>query len=178
MRRLFGLLFAVTTVTVSCSSDGSPIPSSGASQSRAASVSASPDSGYVSGFQQAYLPVVTTLNNVTTACVRSDMSVELLPACGKRVRAFQAAIAGLARYVTTTAPPADAQAATGSIATSLQGMQRSFTALAERIEQRDLDGFLAMGGLGGPIDTSIQAFVISVMALDAALPGASLPLPG
>jgi hypothetical protein len=178
MRRLLGLLFTLAIVTVSCSSDSSPTPSPGTSQSQAASASPSPDSPYVMEFRHAYLPIVKTLNNVTTACARSDMTLQLLPACGKRVTAFQAAVARLARYVTTTAPPAGAAAATRSLAASLRDMRRAFTELAERIKQQDLAGFLAMGGLGGPIDTPIQAFVSAVRALDAEFPGEGLPLPG
>jgi hypothetical protein len=178
MRRLFGLLFVLTTVTVSCNSDSSPTPSSGTSRSQAASASPNPDSPYVLGFRHAYLPIVTTLNAVTIACVRSDMSVALLPACGKRVTAFQAAVARLARYVTTTAPPASAAAATRSLAASMRDMQRAFTALAVRIKHQDLAGFLAMGGLGGPIDMPITAFVGAVGTLDAEFPGESFPLPG
>jgi hypothetical protein len=176
--RLFGLLFLMTTVTVSCSSNSSPTPSPGTSQSQATSVGPSPDSPYVLGFRHAYLPIVKTLNEVTTACARSDMTVALLPACGKRVTAFQAAIVRLERYVTTTAPPASAAAAARSLAASLRDMQRAFTALAARIKQRDVAGFLAMGGLGGPIDTPITAFVSAVGTLDAEFPGESFPLPG
>jgi hypothetical protein len=141
-------------------------------------VSPSPDSPYVRGFRHAYLPIVKTLNDVTTACARSDMSVALLPACGKRVTAFQGAVARLARYVTTTTPPASATAATHGLAASLRDMQEAFTKLAARIKQQDVDGFLAMGGLGGPIDTPIQAFVSAVRDLDAESPGESFPLPG
>jgi hypothetical protein len=101
-----------------------------------------------------------------------------MPACGKRVEAFQSAVARLARYLTTTTPPAGATAAAHSLVVSLQDMQKAFTKLAARIKQRDLDGFLAMGGLGGPIDTPIQAFVSAVENLDAESPGESFPLPG
>jgi hypothetical protein len=57
-------------------------------------------------------------------------------------------------------------------------MQRAYARLQERIQRRDLAGFNAMGGPGGPIDNPIQAFVAQITRLDAALPGTTLPLPG
>jgi hypothetical protein len=66
-------------------------------------------SSYVSGFRPAYLPVVATLNRVTPACAYAT-KVAQLPACGKRVAAFQDAVAHLQRFVTHTTSPAKAQA--------------------------------------------------------------------
>lgn len=56
-------------------------------------------------------------------------------------------------------------------------MRRAFTTLAERIEQRDLAGAIAMGGPGGQIDTPIYAFFSAVNLLDAEFPGKSIKLP-
>jgi hypothetical protein len=176
--RPFGLLLALAIVLISCGSDGSSAVATRTPQSPTVSPSPVPDSPYLLGFRQAYLPLVTTLNDVTTACARSDMGVALLPACGRRVAAFQLAIRGLARYVTTTASPDGAAAAARGVATSLRGMHTAFDMLAGRIEREDLDGVLAMGGMGGPIDTPIQAFVTAVGTLDETLPGEALPLPG
>jgi hypothetical protein len=174
VRRLFGLFVVLVIAIASCSSNGSPAGSSGGSSS---GTDRSADS-YVPGFRQAYLTVVTKLNDVTAACARSDMTVALLPACGKRVRACRLAIARLATYVTSTPPPPDAAAALRSLAASLHDMHRAFGALAARITHRDLAGFLAMAGLGGPIDTPIQAFSRAALNLGAKFPGTSLPLPG
>ena len=177
MRRTFGLLL-VTIVTLSCGSNGSSAVSPGTSQGATVSSSPVPDSPYLLGFRHAYLPVVTTLNDVTTACARSDMRVALLSACGRRIAAFQLAIRDLARYVTRTAPPDGAADAARGVATSLRGMHSAFDTLAGRIEREDLEGVLAMGGMGGPIDTPIQAFVTAVGTLDDTFPGEALPLPG
>jgi hypothetical protein len=57
-------------------------------------------------------------------------------------------------------------------------MHSAFDTLAGRIEREDLDGVLAMGGMGGPIDTPIQAFVTAVRTLDDTFPGEALSLPG
>jgi hypothetical protein len=46
------------------------------------------------------------------------------------------------------------------------------------IKEKNVSGFLAMGGPGKPIDNSIQAFVAAIGNLDRVLPGRSLPLPG
>ncbi len=134
-------------------------------------------SSYVSGFRPAYLPIVATLNRVTPACAYATQVVQL-PACGKRVAAFQAAVARLQRFVTHTAPPKKARAANRQLAASLRVMQARFTTLAALIKQKDISGFLAIGGPGRPIDNSIQAFVRAIGALDHFLPGKSLPLPG
>ena len=57
-------------------------------------------------------------------------------------------------------------------------MQDTFTILAEFIKRKDIADFLAMGGVDRPIFNSIEAFNAAVGALDADLPGRSLPLPG
>lgn len=177
MTRLLGPLFALAIVTASCGSDSSPAPSARTSRTQA-SVSASADNAYLSGFRHAYLPVVTTLNDVTSACVRDDMTVALLPACGRRVTAFRAAIAHLGRYVHSSVPPIAAQDEARTVTAALRGLQRSFGALVTRIEQRDLAGFVAMAGLSGPLDRSIQSFITAVLRLQATFPGADLPIPG
>jgi hypothetical protein len=178
MRRPFGVLLALAILTISCGSNGSSAVAPGTSMTPTVSSSPVPDSPYLLGFRWAYLPIVTTLNDVTAACARSDMRVELLPACGRRVAALQLAIRDLARYVRTTAPPDRAAAAARGVATSLHGMHAAFDTLAGRIEREDLDGVLAMGGMGGPIDTPIQAFVTAVGTVDDTFPGEALPLPG
>jgi hypothetical protein len=106
---------------------------------------------YVSGFRPAYLPVVTTLNQVTPACADASRANQL-PACGVRVAAFRAATARLERFVTHTAPPPKAKEAAREMAASLRIMQARFTTLAALIKRKDLAGFLAMGGPGRPID--------------------------
>lgn len=132
---------------------------------------------YASGFRPAYLPVVTTLNRVTPACAFATQ-VAQLPACGRRVAAFQAAIVRLKAFVSQTAPPMKAQAANRELLASLRIMRARFSTLAALIKRKDIAGFLAMGGPGKPIDISIQRFVAAVGALDAQLPGKDLPLPG
>jgi hypothetical protein len=132
---------------------------------------------YASGFRPAYLPVVTRLNRVTPACAYATQ-VGQLPACGRRVAAFRAAVARLRHFVTQTSPPAKAQVANRQLIASLRIMQARFTTLAALIEKKDIGRFRAMGGPGKPIDNSIQSFVAAVGAIDAQLPGNNLPLPG
>jgi hypothetical protein len=57
-------------------------------------------------------------------------------------------------------------------------MQDTFTVLAAFIERKDIADFRAMGGVDKPIYNSLEAFVGAIGALDAVLPGKSLPLPG
>jgi hypothetical protein len=134
-------------------------------------------SNYVSGFRPAYLPVVTTLNRVTPACADAT-KVAQLPGCGARVAAFQAAVSHLQRFVTHTAPPRKAKTANRELVKSLRVMQETFAILAAFIERKDIADFVAMGGVDKPIYNSIQAFIGAIGALDAFLPGKSLPRPG
>ena len=134
-------------------------------------------SNYVSGFRPAYLPVVATLNRVTPVCAYAT-KVAQLPACGKRVAAFQAAVSRLQRFVTHTTPPVKAQATNRELVASLRVMQDTFTILAAFIKRNDIADFRAMGGVDKPIYNSIQSFIGAILALDAVLPGKSLPLPG
>jgi hypothetical protein len=131
----------------------------------------------VSGFRPAYLPVVTTLNRVTPACADAT-KVAQLPGCGTRVAAFQAAVSRLERFVTHTPPPLNAKATNRELVKSLRVMQDTFTILAAFIERKDIADFRAMGGVDKPIYNSIQEFIGAIGALDAVLPGKSLPLPG
>jgi hypothetical protein len=133
---------------------------------------------YVSGFRPAYLPVVATLNRVTPACASPALKVAQLPHCGTRVAAFQAAVSRLQRFVTHTPPPPKAKATNRELVASLRVMQDTFTILAAFIKRNDIADFLAMGGVDKPIYNSIQAFIGAIEALDAVLPGKSLPLPG
>jgi hypothetical protein len=133
---------------------------------------------YVSGFGPAYLPVVATLNRVTPACASPALKVAQLPHCGTRVAAFQAAVSRLQRFVTHTPPPPKAKATNRELVASLRVMQDTFTILAAFIRRNDIADFLAMGGVDKPIYNSIQAFIGAIDALDAVLPGKSLPLPG
>ena len=133
---------------------------------------------YVSGFRPAYLPVVATLNRVTPACAYAT-KVPQLPACGKRVAAFQAAVAHLQQFVTHTTPPKKAQALNRELVASLRDMQSTFTIRTAFIKRKDIADFLAMGRVDGPIYNSIQEFIGAVSALDeVVLPGKILPLPG
>jgi hypothetical protein len=132
---------------------------------------------YVSGFRPAYLPVVATLNRVTPACAYAT-KVAQLPACGTRVAAFQAAVSRLQRFVTHTPPPPKAKATNRELVASLRVMQDTFTILAAFIKRNDIADFRAMGGVDKPIYNSIQSFIGAILALDAVLPGKSLPLPG
>jgi hypothetical protein len=135
-------------------------------------------SNYVSGFRPAYLPVVATLNRVTPACASPTIKVAQLPACGKRVAASQAAVSRLQRFVTHTPPPPKAKGPNRELIASLRVVQETFNILSAFIERKDLADFLAMGGTDRPIFNSLQAFIGAIGAVDAALPGKSLPLPG
>jgi hypothetical protein len=135
-------------------------------------------SNYVSGFRPAYLPVVATLNRVTPACAGPTIEVAQLPHCGTRVAAFQAAVSRLQRFVTHTTPPPKAKATNRELVASLRVMQETFNILSAFIERKDIADFLHMGGTDGPIYNSIQAFIGAIEALDAVLPGESLPIPG
>jgi len=139
--------------------------------------SCGPSANYVSGFRPAYLPVVATLNSVTPACADATKVVQLR-ACGKRVAAFEAAVAHLQRFVTHTTPPVKAQAANRELVASLRVMHETFTILAAFIKRNDIADFVSMGGVDRPIYNSIEAFIGAVDALDTVLPGKSLPLPG
>src|SRR5437667_4993323 len=88
-------------LTVLIVSVGSCFYASGDSAARASS--------YVSRFRAAYLPVFTTLNRVTPACA-SVTRVPQLPACGKRVAPFRAAVAHLLQFETHATPPVKAKA--------------------------------------------------------------------
>ena|SRR2546430_588912 len=155
-RMLFGLMASASLLCASC----------GASEGN-----------YVSGFRPAYLPVVATLNRVTPACAYAT-KVAQLPNCGARVAAFQAAVSRLQRFVTHAPPPPKAKATNRELVASLRVMQETFDILAEFIKRKDIADFLAMGGTDGPIYNSIQAFIGAIGAIDAVLPGKSLPLPG
>jgi hypothetical protein len=132
---------------------------------------------YVAGFRPAYLPVVSTLNKVTTACASLTRRAEL-PACGRRVAAFRVAVAHLLSFVTNTPPPAKLKTANRELIVSIKTLQRVFARLAVQIKRKNLAGVLALGGLGHPIDNAIQGFVGAISFLDLALPGKGLPLPG
>jgi NADH:ubiquinone oxidoreductase subunit 6 (subunit J) len=132
---------------------------------------------YAAGFRVAYLPVVTTLNQVTAKCA-SVRRVAELPACGKRVAAFRTATSHLLAYINQTTPPAKAKADVTRLRGTIKLLQRQFAKFATLIRERNLKGVLAMGGLGRPLDSSIQGFSSSIQLLDLDLPGKSLPLPG
>jgi hypothetical protein len=135
-------------------------------------------SNYASGFRPAYLPVVATLNRVTPACAGPTIKVAQLPDCGKRVAAFRAAVTRLQRFVTHTPPPLKAKAANRELVASLLVVEETFNILSAFIERKDIADFLAMGGTDRPIFNSLQAFIGAIGAVDAVLPGKSLPLPG
>jgi hypothetical protein len=132
---------------------------------------------YVSSFRAAYLPVVATLNRVTPACA-SATRVSQLPACGRRVAPFRAALAHLLQFVTRATPPASARADVRALAASIRVLQQRFATLAAIIKREDLARFKAMGGLGHPIDNAINAFVSAIGSLEIDVPGMRLPLPG
>jgi hypothetical protein len=159
IKRRLGLLAVMTSLPLLCASCGA---------SRG---------NYVSGFRPVYVPVVATLNRVTPACAYAT-KVAQLAKCGRRVAAFQGAVSRLQRFVAQTTPPPKAKAANRELVASLRVMQGTFTVLAAFIERKDIENFLAMGGVERPIYNSIQAFIGAIDALDAALPGKSLPLPG
>jgi hypothetical protein len=132
---------------------------------------------YVTGFRPAYLPVVQTLNRVTPACANAT-EVAQLPACGKRVAAFQAAVSHLQRFVTHATPPAGARVVNRELIASLRVVQGTFSILSAFIARNDVRDFVAMGGVDKPVYNSLQSLVGAISALDPLLPGKSLPLPG
>jgi hypothetical protein len=134
-------------------------------------------SNYVTGFRPAYLQVVATLNRVTPACANAT-KVAQLPACGKRVAVFQAAVSHLQRFLAHTTPPDQAKAENRELIASLRVVQGTFSILAAFITRKDIADFRAMGGVDKPIYNSLQSLVGAISALDPVLPGESLPLPG
>src|SRR5205814_7469865 len=122
--------------------------------------------------------VVATLNRVEAACASPSTKVAQLPECGRRVAAFQVAVSRLQRFATHTRPPPEAKGPNRELVASLRVMQETFTVLAAFIERKDIANFLAMGGTDRPVYNSIQGFIGGIYAVDAALPGKSLPLPG
>jgi hypothetical protein len=132
---------------------------------------------YASSFRAAYLPVVATLNRVTPACA-SATRVSQLPACGRRVAPFRAALAHLLQFVTRATPPASARADVRALAASIRVLQQRFATLAAIIRREDLARFKAIGGLGHPIDNAINAFVSAIGSVQVDVPGMKLPVPG
>lgn len=132
--------------------------------------------GYVGGFRAAYLPVVRTLQGVSGACPNAN-TVAQLPACAARVAPFRTALAGLHRFVTQTAPPAQAKTDVRTLVASIRLLQQRFTKLAGFLKQKDLARFKAMGGEGSPIRNAIGGFISAVQNLVIDLPQLRVPVP-
>jgi hypothetical protein len=135
------------------------------------------DAQYAGAFRQEYVKVVSTLNAVSAACDHT-LTTATLPACGKRVAAFRAAIDNLSAYIQQRTPPANAATQVHTAAQALASMQAIFGMLAERIKNRNATGVNAMAGNGKPLTDSIVSFFdAAIPSLDAVLPGQPFPPP-
>ena len=160
-----------------CSCGDSATSSSRKSSAPVATASAA-DAQYAGPFQQKYVKVVSTLNAVSAACDHT-LTTATLPACGKRVAAFQAAIDNLSAYIQQHTPPANAATQVHTAAQALASMQATFGTLAQRIENGNAKTVNAMAGNGRPLTDSILSFfVAAIPSLDAVLPGQPFPPPG
>jgi hypothetical protein len=121
--------------------------------------------------------VVSTLNAVSVACDHT-LTTATLPACGKRVAAFGAAIDNLSAYIRQRTPPTDAGTQVHTAGQALASMQAIFGMLAQRIENGNAKAVNAMAGDGKPLTDSIVSFFdAAIPSLDAVLPGQPFPPP-
>jgi hypothetical protein len=158
----------------------SATPSTSGSSSAATTPKAikgiSPDSPYEAGLRAAYEPVLRTLAPLAAPC--DPTTIAKLPECRMRLKAFEAAVAELERYVSDTPSPADATTEARTLATSTHLMHVWFGRLGTYVEQRDVASVNAMGGYGKPLTNSLMAFTSALGPLDSKLPGKRLRLPG
>jgi hypothetical protein len=159
-----------------CSCGDSATSSSRKSSAPTGAASAA-DAQYAGAFRQDYVKVVSTLNAVSAACDHT-LTTATLPACGKRVAAFRAAIDNLSAYIQQRTPPANAATQVHTAGEALASMQATFGMLAERIKIGNAKAVNAMAGSGKPLtDSIVSFFVAAIPSLDAVLPGQPFPPP-
>jgi hypothetical protein len=159
-----------------CACGDSATSSSGKSSAPLGAASAA-DAQYAGAFRQEYAKVVSTLNAVSAACDHT-LTTATLPACGKRVAAFRAAIDNLSAYIQQRTPPANAATQVHTAAHALASMQATFGILAKRIKNGNATAVNAMAGNGKLLTDSIVSFFdAAIPSLDAVLPGQPFPPP-
>jgi hypothetical protein len=135
----------------------------------------SPDSAYEAGLRAVYMPVLSTLDRLGANC--NPVTRAKLSQCRTRLKAFQAAVTGLERYVSDTPPPADAQAEAQALVAAAKTMQQTWSQQATYLKLGDVAAANAMAGLGKPLTSNLMAFISALQILDLKLPGESLPIP-
>jgi hypothetical protein len=171
---LFVVLIGCEFALCSC---GDSATSSSRTSSAPGGAASPADAQYAGAFRQDYVKVVSTLNAVSAACDHT-LTTATLPACGKRVAAFQTAMDNLSTYIQQRTPPANAATQVHTTAQALASMQATFGMLAERIKNRNAKAVNAMAGSGKPLTDSIVSFFdAAIPSLDAVLPGQPFPPP-